>query len=70
MYGGSFRTYENKILGFFHRQKKIFGFVSASKNVSVIVFPRKKIFCCFPQVEILSVFVSTGKHIFSLCFRK
>ena len=91
LYGGSFRTYQNKILVFvFTSKRKYFVVFSSKKNLWLcfrklkyicscfpkqekifFVFPSKiKSLILFPQVEILSVFASASKHIFSLCFCK
>ena len=62
-YGGSFRTYQNKLCILCFLKQNSFGFVSASKNLSVIVFrskrkyfvvfsSKRKYLALFPQVKI------------------
>ena len=53
----------------FPKQKKIFGFLSTSKNLSVIVFPSKrKYFVVFSSIKIFR-FVSASKNISLVVFQ-
>ena len=60
-----------KCIYLFSKQINIFYSVSASKNISVFIFPEQEnILCCFPKQIKISIFVFTNENISVFVFRK